>query len=1229
MIAAGSRSALHELNFNTSGSAHTESAPIKATKSDRRKTDGLRAKDAKDLELGIGDECCLCASADHPLPVSFKARFSEPCGRASTESPVPYTPECVIARDHSSNDEPLGSVVASLNNSLDLSGCGHGANEAYTCSVQDGRALSPATRALLGMLQGSRSSGNGSDIQSPSTEGSKGRFGATGTARSPLGHACVAASPPPPPSPTCKPEDSSPSSDEIPLQLLTHPVCDDEESQATPVMICNFLQLTLNEPPSSTKVSAETDFMALANQQLFVSELPTPATQLETPGSSLVPGLSLQACTMGHLQTTRSSTSHLSQPLKHSPVGPSVERSMQQCRGPAGPQPCHSSGSQRTLVDAATSPGTPVCPQDSECISAASTGKAASEQAAVELCHSPIQGHTASACLGTPMHLRCNSNSPGLIQPDTQVEPVITPGCMMTEAEGMSTHAASQGLQQHSAATDGPDDVARTPRLHVMGSALSPLLRDACGRSAKSVLKDLLADLVEQERALDAQGSAARPASAWPCEAVATIPPMTEYEDHALAEETVNVVASPLQGNGSLPSQPHGTDLDGGSEGCGLEVADTRVFDAVYDEAVQLHLAAGIDCALTDAAPCVPCDGLALGGDDTFKLGEGGIDVGHYNARISPGIPVEYDQPISPATTRVSTFSVRSALSSDLARCPRGTGGAGDMAAWLCPSEPQSGASRRSVGNAKRPSHTGHSGLARRAIDAQGGARGGSTMGSKPAAKKGPQPKPRARGDGASRYLPAAQAHAAPAWRPACGPTKTDGKAARPRVPAQQTYVAKAAATKRPTYDAYECIERMLGPAKAFAAKGVKANGHGPALSGRQVGDTKERPLGYSKTKAAKGNRRAVKPRRTIPRQTQGQLRQTHLEQPAAMRALAAHMGYDMENAHPSTAEYTPAFGSRATPSPFRSSFQLQPQDYAGGFEEGVLLSPSGHGCAGHLGRPWGPARTHAQHELVAPAPCTGQPSSRAPDGWHEGGYAHGHYEADIAHPRPLGSNRESEKSKQHVDTQRTDRHALRSGFTFSASRPAKPTDGAVANLPEYGAKRRKQSRESFLHNEPPFEGFSSWMEVSFFTLKDAASKVPQIPGVYEWGALPPGTHTHNNILAFYLGKAGTYAGTGNQTLATRFASYTKLNRDNMLVGPWRPGREGVKTQLFQLLQQRGFRMFYRYQACMEPEEPEDLEEELLLRIDYPGNERTNKGYRQLILPDGQSLHKLPKGQYL
>lgn len=93
--------------------------------------------------------------------------------------------------------------------------------------------------------------------------------------------------------------------------------------------------------------------------------------------------------------------------------------------------------------------------------------------------------------------------------------------------------------------------------------------------------------------------------------------------------------------------------------------------------------------------------------------------------------------------------------------------------------------------------------------------------------------------------------------------------------------------------------------------------------------------------------------------------------------------------------------------------------------------------------------------------------------------------------------------------------------------------------------------------------------------------------------------------------------------------SYTKLTQANIMVGPWRPGREGVKTQLFQVLQQRGFRMFYRYRACVAPEEPEDVEEQLLLHIDYPGNERTNKGYRQLILPDGRALHNLPKGQYL
>jgi hypothetical protein len=45
--------------------------------------------------------------------------------------------------------------------------------------------------------------------------------------------------------------------------------------------------------------------------------------------------------------------------------------------------------------------------------------------------------------------------------------------------------------------------------------------------------------------------------------------------------------------------------------------------------------------------------------------------------------------------------------------------------------------------------------------------------------------------------------------------------------------------------------------------------------------------------------------------------------------------------------------------------------------------------------------------------------------------------------------------------------------------------------------------------------------------------------------------------------------------------------------------------------------------------EPLDEEEAMLVQLDYAGNERTNRGYRQLMLPNGETLSALPTGQYL
>lgn len=75
---------------------------------------------------------------------------------------------------------------------------------------------------------------------------------------------------------------------------------------------------------------------------------------------------------------------------------------------------------------------------------------------------------------------------------------------------------------------------------------------------------------------------------------------------------------------------------------------------------------------------------------------------------------------------------------------------------------------------------------------------------------------------------------------------------------------------------------------------------------------------------------------------------------------------------------------------------------------------------------------------------------------------------------------------------------------------------------------------------------------------------------------------------------------------------YTEL--PDGLIGPWRAGREPVKTQLFRDLQRRGFRLFCRWRPCAAPLEPAAVEAWLLQRIDYAGNERGNRGYRQLFV---------------
>ena len=523
-----------------------------------------------------------------------------------------------------------------------------------------------------------------------------------GSGRSPLAQQHAATSPPPPPSPNSKSEDSLLSDEEAPLQLIAHPACDEEDSAATPMMICNFLQLTLNEPPSSTKISAETDFMAMAKQQLFVSELPTPVTLMDgTPAPCLVPGVSLQACTGGRQAATHSNSYHSSHRRNPSPLefNRSTESTMQMCGGLASPQQCRFSSDQPKLVDAATSPGSPAHAHGSQCSSRASSSKAASEQAAVELCQTPFQGCFPSTCSGTPVHV---PPSPAPASCMAGLRRGLLSGSVCVAEDGPDGRLQS-GTPQLQCPADSADEAARTPRLHVMGSALSPLLRDACGRNAKSVLKDLLAALVEQEQALDAQGSADR-TERMPPPKIANITPVPKYDGEAFAEETVDIVASPLHRDALVHAPVQGPDLEGASTGSGLDAVDPLTFDAVYDEAVQLHLTAGMDRLETEQSKAVLLDYQGDCCEDRLEFNEQPIDSGQCGAGVgSFSNLLAQDHTMSPATTRVSTFSVRSALSCDIHYGPGAVDSTADVDAWLRTAKPRaSGGCRRSGGKARQ-----------------------------------------------------------------------------------------------------------------------------------------------------------------------------------------------------------------------------------------------------------------------------------------------------------------------------------------------------------------------------------------------------------------------------------------------------------------------------------------------------------------------------------------------
>ncbi len=100
--------------------------------------------------------------------------------------------------------------------------------------------------------------------------------------------------------------------------------------------------------------------------------------------------------------------------------------------------------------------------------------------------------------------------------------------------------------------------------------------------------------------------------------------------------------------------------------------------------------------------------------------------------------------------------------------------------------------------------------------------------------------------------------------------------------------------------------------------------------------------------------------------------------------------------------------------------------------------------------------------------------------------------------------------------------------------------------------------------------GNAAWMQVSGLTqggLEKLKSSVPKEGGVYEWGVQTPG----GRIWAFYLGRSMS-------DLRKRFSDYVSWSDSKLIIGP---RKELKKMEFFNVLQNLGFKIVFRYLRCI------------------------------------------------
>ncbi|KAJ9519822.1 hypothetical protein QJQ45_013482 [Haematococcus lacustris] len=175
-----------------------------------------------------------------------------------------------------------------------------------------------------------------------------------------------------------------------------------------------------------------------------------------------------------------------------------------------------------------------------------------------------------------------------------------------------------------------------------------------------------------------------------------------------------------------------------------------------------------------------------------------------------------------------------------------------------------------------------------------------------------------------------------------------------------------------------------------------------------------------------------------------------------------------------------------------------------------------------------------------------------------------------------------------------------------SEGRRSAPSDGSGPTEVVPGL-----NREVVPHDDAKFfSNWGPWHKVDKEDLASLQALVPPLPGVFEWGAQPPGAAADNlSILAFYLGKAD-----GQEGLRRGFRMYAADNHP--WLGPW----TGV---IFWELQRHGFSVHFRWRVC-EDVEPEQYKAGLLQQLNYAANSQLNGGRRQIQLPGNRQITDFP-----